>query len=68
MVIAFIYLWFTLLVGNFYALFDGGFQQILTVIRGAKGIKPTTQIEAESSSSEESPGETKGGVVETNAV
>ena len=26
MVVAFIYLWFTLFAGNFYALFDGGFQ------------------------------------------
>lgn len=68
MVVAFIYPWFTLLVGNFYALFDGGFQQIWTVIRGARGIKPTSQIETESPSSEESSGETKGGVVETKAV
>jgi hypothetical protein len=68
MVIAFIHLWFTLLVGNSYALFDRGFQQIWTVIRGARGIKPTTQIETESLNSEESSGETKGGVAETKAV
>jgi hypothetical protein len=68
MVVAFIYLWFTLLVGNFYVLFDGGFQQIWTVILGARGIKSTSQIEAEPPSSEESSGETKGGVVETKAV
>ena len=46
--ISLIWLWFTLLVANFYPLIDGGAKQIWTVIRGKKGTKGTTEYEADS--------------------
>ncbi|KAJ4260432.1 hypothetical protein NW762_007171 [Fusarium torreyae] len=52
-VIAFIYLWFTLFVGNFYPLIDGGFTKIWTVVRGRKEGK-ITETESESPESDSS--------------
>ncbi|CAO2649799.1 Nn.00g010910.m01.CDS01 [Neocucurbitaria sp. VM-36] len=47
-VISLIWLWFTLLVSNFYPLIDGGAKQIWTVIRGRKGTKGTTEYQTDS--------------------
>lgn len=47
MVVAFIYLWFTLLVGNFYPLFDGGFQKIWTVIKGQRAVSGVNQQQSD---------------------
>ena len=46
--ISLIWLWFTLLVSNFYPLIDGGAKQIWTVIRGRKGMKGTTEFQTDS--------------------
>ncbi|KAF4460306.1 Sodium solute symporter [Fusarium albosuccineum] len=53
-VIAFIYLWFTLFVGNFYPLVDGGVQKIWTVLRGRKQVQESAQSESDTPGSEES--------------
>ena len=42
------WLWFTLLVANFYPLIDGGLKQILIVLRGKKAIKASTEVEVDS--------------------
>ncbi|OAL57436.1 SSS family solute:Na+ symporter [Pyrenochaeta sp. DS3sAY3a] len=47
-VISLIWLWFTLLVSNFYPLIDGGAKQIWTVLSGRKGTKGTTEYSDDS--------------------
>lgn len=61
-----IYLWFTLVVANFYPLFDGGLAQIWQVIRGNKEVDAAGQaqnvsgVAYESESTREEP--EKGGL------
>lgn len=47
-VVSLIWLWFTLVVSNFYPLYDGGLSQILIVLRGKKGVKGTMSTTADS--------------------
>ncbi|KAF2638816.1 SSS family solute:Na+ symporter [Massarina eburnea CBS 473.64] len=55
-VISLIWIWFTLLVANFYPLYDGGLRQIWTVIRGSKGNAENSPEEvADSSASSSAP-------------
>lgn len=42
-VIAFVYLWFTLIVGGFYPLVDGGWRKIVTVIKFQSARKTTKE-------------------------
>ncbi|CAM1510940.1 Fc.00g084530.m01.CDS01 [Cosmosporella sp. VM-42] len=46
-----LYLWFTLVVANFYPLFDGGFQKIWTVMRGRKTTDKADQPQTDSAGS-----------------
>ncbi|KAI1629485.1 SSS family solute:Na+ symporter [Exophiala viscosa] len=50
-IISLIWLWFTLLVANFYPLIDGGAQQIWIVLRGKKGVKASTEVDEDSGNS-----------------
>ncbi|KAL2444296.1 putative urea active transporter 1 [Exophiala dermatitidis] len=54
-VISLIWLWFTLLVANFYPLVDGGLKQILIVIQGKRGVKGSTELPPDSESSSPPP-------------
>ncbi|KAG9796326.1 urea active transporter-like protein, partial [Aureobasidium melanogenum] len=54
-VISLIWLWFTLLVANFYPLIDGGLKQILIVIQGKRGVKGSTELPPDSESSSPPP-------------
>ncbi|KAH8650014.1 SSS family solute:Na+ symporter [Xylariales sp. PMI_506] len=58
-VVSFIYLWFTLIVSNIYPLFDGGYQQIWTVLRGKQGSKAASALPAESPASDSSDEKSK---------
>uniref|UniRef100_A0A8H7THW5 Urea active transporter n=1 Tax=Bionectria ochroleuca TaxID=29856 RepID=A0A8H7THW5_BIOOC len=58
-VFAYIFLWFTLIVGNFYPLFDGGFKSIWIVIKGKRGVHESSQPVMGSPDSESSTEEQK---------
>ncbi|EXJ79152.1 hypothetical protein A1O3_08653 [Capronia epimyces CBS 606.96] len=47
-VIALIWLWFTLVVAIFYPLYDGGLKQIWIVLQGKTAVKASTEIDEDS--------------------
>ncbi|ETS83521.1 hypothetical protein PFICI_05397 [Pestalotiopsis fici W106-1] len=69
MVVAFVYLWFTLIVSNVYPILDGGYRQIWTVVRGTGGKGAITPNSRETPSPESpSPKDQKEAETEGQAV
>lgn len=56
-VVSLIYLWFTLIVGGIYPLFDGGYRKIRTVLGGRRETKEVSgNIQQDVSSESETQG------------
>ncbi|KAI3395671.1 hypothetical protein diail_968 [Diaporthe ilicicola] len=59
-VVTFLYLWFTLVVGNFYPILDG-YKQVWTVIKGRRGAREPASTPTDSDDSNHETKETRDG-------